>query len=123
VLESIESVHSVADISQLSCLVRVPTEIIKSRTQTGAYGHGKGKGSINSALSTLRYDGPKGFFRGFGMTIARDVSEAVPCLCLFRGVHPLTRVDPLHRDPVPAVRGAEIVPFEKLSGRTATHTW
>jgi solute carrier family 25 S-adenosylmethionine transporter 26 len=77
-LDIVKLLRPAADVSQLSCLVRVPTEIIKSRTQTGAYGHGKGKGSINSALSTLRYDGPKGFFRGFGMTIARDVSGFVP---------------------------------------------
>ncbi|GFZ49616.1 Putative mitochondrial carrier protein PET8 [Saitozyma sp. JCM 24511] len=70
---SITHVVAASGAEFLSCLVRVPTEIIKSRTQTGAYGHGKGKGSINSALSTLRYDGPKGFFRGFGMTIARDI--------------------------------------------------
>jgi hypothetical protein len=66
---------------QVSCLVRVPTEVTKSRTQTGAYGEGKGKGSINSALSIWRFEGLRGFYRGFGMTIVRDVRIKTVSLC------------------------------------------
>lgn len=52
-------------------MIRVPTEIVKSRTQTGAYG--QGNGSIHSAMSTWRFEGIRGFYRGFGITIGREV--------------------------------------------------
>ncbi|WVF68473.1 hypothetical protein IAT40_003240 [Kwoniella sp. CBS 6097] len=55
----------------VSCLIRVPTEVVKSRTQTGAYG--QGKGSWHSALSTMKFEGIRGFYRGFGITIAREI--------------------------------------------------
>ncbi|OCF35186.1 solute carrier family 25 (mitochondrial S-adenosylmethionine transporter), member 26 [Kwoniella heveanensis BCC8398] len=55
----------------VSCLIRVPTEVVKSRTQTGAYG--QGKGSLHSALSTMKFEGIRGFYRGFGITIAREI--------------------------------------------------
>ncbi|KAL1406427.1 S-adenosylmethionine transporter [Vanrija albida] len=55
----------------VACLIRVPTEVVKSRTQTGAYG-GSGS-SLDAALKTLRYDGLRGFYRGFGITIAREI--------------------------------------------------
>ncbi|WWD20284.1 hypothetical protein CI109_104760 [Kwoniella shandongensis] len=55
----------------VSCLIRVPTEVVKSRTQTGAYGHGKG--SLHSAVSTMKFEGIRGFYRGFGITIAREI--------------------------------------------------
>jgi solute carrier family 25 S-adenosylmethionine transporter 26 len=60
-------------ILQVSCLIRVPTEIVKSRTQTGAYG--PGKSSWHSLVQTMRYEGIRGFYRGFGITIAREVSH------------------------------------------------
>lgn len=49
----------------------MPTEIIKSRTQTSAYGDGRS--SIHSAAMTFRTEGLRGFYRGFGITIAREV--------------------------------------------------
>ncbi|WRT69672.1 uncharacterized protein IL334_006662 [Kwoniella shivajii] len=55
----------------VSCLIRVPTEVVKSRTQTGAYG--QGKSSIHSAISTMKFEGIRGFYRGFGITIAREL--------------------------------------------------
>jgi hypothetical protein len=55
----------------MSCLIRVPTEVVKSRTQTSAYGAG---GSLHSFTNTLKLEGIKGFYRGFGITIAREVS-------------------------------------------------
>lgn len=60
-----------ADSDQVSCLIRVPTEVVKSRTQTGAYG--VGGSSLQSAINTLRYEGARGFYRGFGITIAREI--------------------------------------------------
>ena len=55
-------------------MIRVPTEIVKSRTQTGAYG--PGKSSWHSLVQTMRYEGIRGFYRGFGITIAREVSHS-----------------------------------------------
>jgi len=49
----------------------VPTEVVKSRTQTGAYG--ATGGSWATAVQVLRYEGIKGFYRGFGITIAREI--------------------------------------------------
>lgn len=49
----------------------MPTEVVKSRTQTGAYG--ATGGSWATAVQVLRYEGIKGFYRGFGITIAREI--------------------------------------------------
>ena len=56
----------------MSCLIRVPTEVVKSRTQTGTYG--AGNSSIHSAVMTAKTEGLRGFYRGFGITITREVS-------------------------------------------------
>ncbi|WVO14341.1 hypothetical protein L204_101973 [Cryptococcus depauperatus] len=62
---------SASGAEYISCLIRVPTEVVKSRTQTGAYGHGKG--SFHSALSTMKFEGIRGFYRGFGITLTREI--------------------------------------------------
>lgn len=53
----------------MSCLIRVPTEVVKQRTQSGLYG----SSSYATALATLRAEGVRGFYRGFGITIAREI--------------------------------------------------
>jgi solute carrier family 25 S-adenosylmethionine transporter 26 len=45
--------------------------VVKSRTQTSAYG--EGRSSLHSALMTARNEGIRGFYRGFGITIAREL--------------------------------------------------
>ncbi|TYJ54595.1 hypothetical protein B9479_004725 [Cryptococcus floricola] len=55
----------------VSCLIRVPTEVVKSRTQTSAYG--VGKSSIHSAMSIMKLEGIRGFYRGFGITLTREI--------------------------------------------------
>jgi solute carrier family 25 S-adenosylmethionine transporter 26 len=51
-----------------ACLVRVPTEVVKQRMQTGQY-H-----SLGEALRTITgSEGLFGFYRGFAMTIFREV--------------------------------------------------
>lgn len=53
-----------------ACLVRVPTEIIKQRMQAGIYA------SVPSAMSTIwSSQGISGFYRGFTMTVFREVSH------------------------------------------------
>ncbi|KAJ7028425.1 mitochondrial carrier domain-containing protein [Mycena alexandri] len=60
---------SVAEVA--ACLVRVPTEVIKTRAQTSTYG--PGQSSLSSAKFLLASDGWKGFYRGFGSTIMREI--------------------------------------------------
>ncbi|KIJ64667.1 hypothetical protein HYDPIDRAFT_28598 [Hydnomerulius pinastri MD-312] len=55
-----------------ACLVRVPTEVIKTRTQTSSYGP-SATSSLSAAKLVLKYDGIKGFYRGFGTTIMREI--------------------------------------------------
>ncbi|KAK6908480.1 hypothetical protein I203_102482 [Kwoniella mangroviensis CBS 8507] len=69
--ESLNHMVSASGAEYISCLIRVPTEVVKSRTQTGAYG--QGKSSIHSAISTMKFEGIRGFYRGFGITIAREL--------------------------------------------------
>ncbi|CAD6579332.1 MAG: S-adenosylmethionine transporter [Tremellales sp. Tagirdzhanova-0007] len=55
----------------VSCLIRVPTEVVKSRTQTNSYG--SNQSSLSTAMFTARNEGIRGFYRGFGITIAREL--------------------------------------------------
>jgi len=56
----------------VACLVRVPTEVVKSRMQTSAYGT-----AARSSLDVLRYvlrnGGLSALYRGFGITIMREI--------------------------------------------------
>ncbi|KAK4054261.1 S-adenosylmethionine transporter [Microbotryomycetes sp. JL201] len=57
-----------------ACLVRVPTEVVKQRSQTAS----KGTGSWAVAKSVWTAQGLAGFYRGFGSTVAREI----PFTCL-----------------------------------------
>jgi hypothetical protein len=64
---------------QVACLIRVPTEVVKSLTQTSAYGLAPNKtSSLESAKVLLRSEGIRGFYRGFGITVTREVSSFSP---------------------------------------------
>ncbi|KZT37866.1 mitochondrial carrier [Sistotremastrum suecicum HHB10207 ss-3] len=54
-----------------ACLIRVPTEVIKTRTQTSAYG--PLAGSLFAAKSVWTSSGFEGFYRGFSSTIFREI--------------------------------------------------
>ncbi|KAG8791081.1 S-adenosylmethionine transporter [Ceratobasidium sp. 428] len=54
-----------------ACLVRVPTEVVKSRTQTSAYG--AGVSSFGAFMRVARAEGIRGLYRGFGSTIMREI--------------------------------------------------
>ncbi|KAG8785897.1 S-adenosylmethionine transporter [Ceratobasidium sp. 428] len=54
-----------------ACLVRVPTEVVKSRTQTSAYG--VGVSSFGAFMRVARAEGIRGLYRGFGSTIMREI--------------------------------------------------
>lgn len=54
--------------AQAACLVRVPTEIVKQRMQTGMYQ------SIGEAVTSIRgAEGLFGFYRGYFSMIAREI--------------------------------------------------
>ncbi|GAA5988178.1 hypothetical protein JCM10908_002096 [Rhodotorula pacifica] len=59
-----------------ACLVRVPTEVVKQRSQTSAKGTTGGSWAI--AQNVWRTSGIRGFYRGFGSTVAREI----PFTCL-----------------------------------------
>ena len=51
-----------------ACLVRVPTEVVKQRMQTGGYD------KLSFALSDIRRRyGVRGFYAGYGTTVAREI--------------------------------------------------
>ncbi|GAA5853034.1 hypothetical protein JCM8547_004779 [Rhodosporidiobolus lusitaniae] len=52
-----------------ACLVRVPTEVVKQRSQTSA----AGTSSLDVFKSVLSQQGLRGFYRGFGTTVAREI--------------------------------------------------
>lgn len=56
---------------QAACTIRVPTEVVKQRSQTGA--GGRTGGSWHVARSVWAQQGLRGFYRGFGSTVAREV--------------------------------------------------
>ncbi|KAG2362839.1 S-adenosylmethionine transporter [Suillus spraguei] len=60
---------SVAEVA--ACLIRVPTEVIKTRTQTSMYG--ASASSFKAATLVLEHDGIRGFYRGFWTTIMREI--------------------------------------------------
>lgn len=55
---------------QAACLIRVPTEVVKSRQQTSAYGRISSVAAFKQVLAT---DGIAGLYRGFGSTIFREI--------------------------------------------------
>lgn len=56
-------------------MVRVPTEVIKTRMQTSTYG-AQGASSLQAARLVMSSSGIKGFYRGFGITVMREVRLA-----------------------------------------------
>lgn len=54
-----------------ACLIRVPTEVVKSRQQTMAYG--SNISSIKAGKLLLSQEGFKGFYKGFGITVFREI--------------------------------------------------
>lgn len=89
---------SVAEIA--ACLVRVPTEVVKSRQQTSAYGR---ISSVTAFRQVVSGEGVAGLYRGFGGTILREVRITLTS-------------DPLYLCPVPAVRVPEAQRCRTLEG-------
>ncbi|KAG2352136.1 mitochondrial carrier domain-containing protein [Suillus spraguei] len=60
-----------ASVAEAACLIRVPTEVIKTGTQTSMYG--ASASSFKAATLVLEHDGIRGFYRGFWTTIMREI--------------------------------------------------
>lgn len=58
-----------------ACLIRVPTEVIKSRLQTLSYGHGAGVWTAVKAVYAEAggRGGLRGFYTGFASTVGREI--------------------------------------------------
>ncbi|KAA1085269.1 S-adenosylmethionine transporter [Puccinia graminis f. sp. tritici] len=54
-----------------ACLVRVPTEVVKQRQQTAAYG--SSTSSARALQLVIQQGGFKSLYQGFGITISREV--------------------------------------------------
>ena len=55
-------------------MIRVPTEVIKSRQQTSAYG--TKTSSAQAFRAVMREAGPRGYYRGFAGPVGREVRLA-----------------------------------------------
>jgi len=71
-LDVFDAIFTTLGWFQAACLIRVPTEVIKTRMQTLTYGT-LGQSSLSAAKLLLSNDGWRGFYRGFGSTIMREV--------------------------------------------------
>lgn len=60
---------STAEIA--ACLIRVPTEVIKSRQQTSIYG--SKTTTLEAFKAVWKESGVRGYYRGFAGTISREV--------------------------------------------------
>ncbi|GJJ13790.1 hypothetical protein Clacol_008047 [Clathrus columnatus] len=65
-----------------ACLIRVPTEVVKTRAQTATFGKSP-LPSLIAAKRTFEVEGLRGFYRGFGITVARDLPFTVIELPLY----------------------------------------
>ncbi|GAA6082206.1 S-adenosylmethionine mitochondrial carrier protein isoform X1 [Tachysurus ichikawai] len=54
--------------ARVACLIRVPTEVVKQRAQASPSFH-----THHVLLATLREEGVRGLYRGFGSTVLREV--------------------------------------------------
>ncbi|OJT12686.1 hypothetical protein TRAPUB_10768 [Trametes pubescens] len=63
---------SSAACDQAACSIRVPTEVIKTRMQTSTYG-AAAQSSLTAARLVMSTQGIRGFYRGYGSTIMREI--------------------------------------------------
>ena len=61
---------------QAACSIRVPTEVIKTRTQTSTYGSAA-QSSWAAARMVMSTEGVRGFYRGYGSTVMREVRPSL----------------------------------------------
>ncbi|KAJ9112108.1 hypothetical protein QFC20_002288 [Naganishia adeliensis] len=85
----------------MACLIRVPTEVVKSRAQISAYG--KDVGTFGAAVKLMQIEGLRGFYRGFGITLARDIPFTAIQFPLYEKLKSLLSIHylPNQRKPLP----------------------
>ncbi|KAH8818870.1 mitochondrial carrier domain-containing protein [Flagelloscypha sp. PMI_526] len=87
-----------------ACLVRVPTEVVKTRAQTSSHNTST-SASLVAARTTIQAEGWKGLYRGFGITIMREIPFTAIQFPLYE--HLKTRLsDWVHRKPLYAHEAA-----------------
>ncbi|XP_054880757.1 S-adenosylmethionine mitochondrial carrier protein isoform X2 [Poeciliopsis prolifica] len=62
------SCHVAMDPGRVACLIRVPTEVVKQRTQASP-----SSTTYSMLLATLREEGVRGLYRGYGSTVLREI--------------------------------------------------
>ena len=98
----------------MACLVRVPTEVLKQRMQAGMYN------SFRSALtSVLSTDGFMGLYRGYGITIFREVPFSLLQFPIYEKLKSRIRVSRKDED-VPALHAAACGSFSGAISAAAT---
>ncbi|ESK86215.1 s-adenosylmethionine transporter [Moniliophthora roreri MCA 2997] len=55
-----------------ACLIRVPTEVVKTRTQTASFG-AQHQSSLSALKLTIAHGGFRGLYKGFGITVMREI--------------------------------------------------
>ncbi|XP_039132183.1 mitochondrial substrate carrier family protein C [Dioscorea cayenensis subsp. rotundata] len=109
----------------LGTAVRIPCEVLKQRLQAGLFDN------VGEAIiGTLRQDGLKGFFRGTGATLCREVPFYVAGMCLYAEAKKAAQnllnreLEPWETIAVGALSGglAAVVttPFDVMKTRTMT---
>jgi len=98
----------------MACLVRVPTEVLKQRMQTGMYT--SFRSSLSSVLST---DGFMGLYRGYGITIFREVPFSLLQFPMYENMKTFIRTRRSDGD-VPAVQAAACGSFSGAVAAAAT---
>jgi hypothetical protein len=83
-------------------VIRLPLEIIKSRTQIGAYGPDT---TLRKSLRMVwKNEGLKGFWRGYGGTLGRDVSQVAVYKRLSGKLINGELIDSIYDHSIPVVR-------------------
>ncbi|EEB90901.1 hypothetical protein MPER_10830, partial [Moniliophthora perniciosa FA553] len=59
-------------IGSAACLIRVPTEVVKTRTQTASFG-AQHQSSLSALKLTIAHGGFGGLYKGFGITVMREI--------------------------------------------------
>lgn len=63
----------------------------------------------------MKYEGIRGFYRGFGITLTREVSLFLPPY--LRSILRDAGIDTFHLYPIPLIRILQILPFPELPRR------
>lgn len=92
-------------------LLRVPPEVVKQRVQTGLHRH-----ALDAVASIAREDGVRGFYRGYGAQLVRDIPYAMAQFGTYEALK--RRVD---ASSVPSTSHDAAARRTRRTGRRALH--